>query len=133
MKKFDQLLSSLNILIVDDDSDLRESLSELLANFGCNVISAHDGQSAINQFVKHNPDFTLIDIRMPEMNGIEAVKKICYERNPDGKIIFMSGNLDRQAIATENFDCVVDFLTKPFTTEELLKIFKKFLFVKVQF
>lgn len=121
------------VLIVDDDTDLRESIAELLSNYGCKVFEAQDGVEAIEQFKKTSPDFTLMDICMPKMDGISAVEKICTERNPNAKIVFMSGINEQQKIASYNFKCVVEYMNKPIRSSELLDLFNRYAVLKINF
>ena len=64
------------ILVVDDNQDLLETFAMILKRRGYRVQTANDGLSAINKFKEQNFDVTLMDIVMPEMNGVDAFKKI---------------------------------------------------------
>lgn len=119
-----------NVLIVDDEPDLREILSGILINQGCNVTEASNGLEAYEK-IKKNPDyFNLIitDIQMPKMTGIELVKKITEtENNNSFKIALISGGVDFD-ISDKNEYVVkhtAGFVNKPFNIEELKTILEK--------
>ncbi|MBN1622537.1 MAG: response regulator [Endomicrobiales bacterium] len=65
-----------NILIVDDEPDILVVLGEFLSNEGFKVFTAKNGQQGIEKIKEHNIDLLLLDIAMPEMNGIETLKEI---------------------------------------------------------
>ena len=72
------------ILVVDDNEDLRLIVKFMLKGF--NVIEAKDGEKAVESFLKNKPDLVLMDIVMPEMDGIIATTKILKEE-PEAKIL----------------------------------------------
>lgn len=78
-----------SILVVDDNEDLLETFSMILKRRGFNVDTAENGVSAVDKFKSGHFDVTLMDIVMPEMNGVEALKKI-REINPDARVILMT-------------------------------------------
>lgn len=105
------------ILVVDDDPVNRKILSSLLIKHGYAVFLAENGRQAIDAFHSAKPDFILMDIIMPEMNGYEAAKVIkqqCEEKNKFVPIIFLTAVTEEAALHR----CVEsggdDFLTKPF-------------------
>ena len=78
-----------NILIVDDESSFRKTLSQILERKGYATSTADNGQSAIELFKKRPFDVVLMDVRMPVMSGVEAYKKI-KQICPSTTIIFMA-------------------------------------------
>ena len=82
---------SIRILAVDDHRLFREGLAMVLASQQdmSLVAEASNGREAIQQFRRHRPDITLMDLQMPEMNGLEALAAICAEF-PDAKIIVLT-------------------------------------------
>jgi len=64
------------ILIVDDESDIREILGDLLADEGYRVHCAADGQEALDYLALHDPDLIISDIRMPRVHGLELVQRL---------------------------------------------------------
>lgn len=85
------------ILLVDDETDFREVMSFWLESKGYTVVKADNGDSAIKMFKEHHPDIIFMDINMPVMDGIEAVKKI---RAVDKQVpvIIISAYLDDKRI-----------------------------------
>lgn len=80
-----------NVLIVDDDSLMRESLAALLMESGHQVRSAEEGFSALVEVQTHAPDILLSDLCMPGMSGAELIQEIRH-RFPSVKVIAMSGS-----------------------------------------
>ena len=101
-----------NILVVDDDPEVREILAETLAEFGYGVRQAGSGEEALSMLVTH-PGIGLVitDVRMPGMSGLELVE-LARARQPTLKVIVISGYFLPQPIA-------VRFLKKPFHMHEL--------------
>jgi len=66
----------MNILIIDDDADLREILTTKLQKLGFNVVQASDGPSGIKSAEEMSPDMILLDVRMPGMSGVEVLSKM---------------------------------------------------------
>jgi DNA-binding NarL/FixJ family response regulator len=83
--------SPIRVLSVDDHSLLREGVAALLANQSDVhlVAEASNGREAIDQFRRHRPDVTLMDLQMPEMDGVDAMQAICQEF-PGARIIVLT-------------------------------------------
>jgi DNA-binding response OmpR family regulator len=64
------------ILLVDDDMTLHEMYAERLRAEGYNIVSAYDGEEALEKSMKEKPDIILLDIMMPKINGIDVMKKL---------------------------------------------------------
>jgi DNA-binding NarL/FixJ family response regulator len=82
---------AIRILTVDDHPVLREGIAAVLANEQDMVVvaEASNGREAVEQFRSHHPDVTLMDVQMPEVNGIDAIVKI-REEFPDARIIVLT-------------------------------------------
>ena len=78
------------IMVVDDDTDLRSTLQEILMDEGLDVISAEDGFQAVQMASQCQIALFLMDIRMPGMDGVEAFLKI-KEILPDCTVVMMTG------------------------------------------
>jgi CheY-like chemotaxis protein len=74
---------SQKILVVDDEQDLRDALSEALIDAGYEVVKATNGQECVELALVHKPDLILLDIMMPHMDGHQALKEI--RKDPWGK------------------------------------------------
>jgi DNA-binding NtrC family response regulator len=100
---------SAQVLVVDDDEEMRETLEEFLALNGYETRSAADGASAVRAVVERAPDVVLLDIGMPGLSGIEALPTLRAVA-PDLKIIVVSGESDldlaKRALAFGAFDYV---------------------------
>jgi two-component system, NtrC family, response regulator HydG len=83
-------MSRANVMIVDDDRDLAESLAELLEMSGCSVTTAANGKEAVLGHGKQDFDVTFMDVRMPIMNGIDSFLAIRALR-PQARVVMMTG------------------------------------------
>ena len=108
-----------SLLIVDDEPKMVKYLSRRLINRGYKVHTAFSGQEALAA-IENNP-FTviLLDIMMPEMNGIEALKKI-MEIAPTAAVILLTGHLSEQIAAEGKKLGAFDLVMKPFDFSELI-------------
>jgi DNA-binding response OmpR family regulator len=92
-------MSTVTVLIVDDDESLRELYADAFELAGINVMKADNGATGVTLALKHHPDAILMDIMMPVMNGHEAVAKI---REDDGGkkaiIIFLTNMTDAENV-----------------------------------
>jgi len=123
----------LRALVVDDVADNREVLSRLLETAGIETVQASDGADALNQLEREAIDVVFMDVRMPVMDGIAALKAI-RERWPQRKLTFIaitaSGLLRQAAYYREaGFD---DFLGKPFRFEKVCERLEKHLAVEFE-
>lgn len=109
-----------NILIVDDSSIMRRNLRSMLTQAGHTVVAeASNGSQAYLQYAAHKPDLVTMDITMPIMNGIEAVKKIIADF-PDASIIMISA-LDQKMMVFEALECgAKHYILKPITVSKIL-------------
>ncbi len=113
------------ILIVDDASFIREILKRLIEDSGMKVVAeAENGQLAVEAYNTHSPDIVLMDMSMPEKNGLEATKEILAQ-NPQAKIIGIS-TMDRDIMMpkAKKAGCV-DYITKPFQGPEVIEVLQK--------
>ena len=85
------------ILLVDDYKFIRDSFSERLKNYKYEVVSAKDGEEAIEKITADDFDVVITDIRMPKVNGIEVLK-FTKKNKPKTKVIMMSAYLDQEVI-----------------------------------
>ncbi|WP_064093588.1 response regulator [Rossellomorea aquimaris] len=102
------------ILVVDDAKFMRMTLGNMLTSSGHEVIGeAENGRVAIEKYRELQPDLVTMDITMPEVNGLEAVKSILVE-HPHAKIIMCSA-MGQQKVVVEAIEAgAKDFIVKPF-------------------
>lgn len=110
------------LMIVDDASFMRVSIKKMVEEYDYEVVAeAADGLQAIEMYKKYKPDITTMDITMPNMTGIEALKNI-KQLNPNAKIIMVSAmgqeNLIREAVVSG----ASSFLVKPFRRDKLIEV-----------
>ena len=107
-----------NILVVEDDSPVRNLIATTLKANDYKFITAVNGADAIMVTISHNPDIILLDLGLPDMDGVEVIKKIRSWSNVP--IIVISAR-DEISDKIEALDAGADdYLTKPFSVEELL-------------
>ena len=103
----------INILIVEDEKEIREGVSEYLAEDGYSVISAEDGMQAIELFKNNKIDLVILDIMLPKANGFVVLNKIRQESNvPVIMLTAMSDDYTQIMSFDEEAD---DYITKPFS------------------
>ena len=102
------------ILIVDDAAFMRMMIKDILVKNGYDVVGeGADGHQAIELYKETNPDLVTMDITMPEMDGITALKVI-RKINPNAKVIMCSA-MGQQKIVRESIEAgAKDFIVKPF-------------------
>ena len=121
------------ILIVDDNSNNLKVLAGVLKIAGYDFRMAKSGQQALNILEKTTPDLILLDIQMPEMDGFETCLKIKENGNMAKiPIIFLTANTDAESVNRAFKSGGVDFVTKPFNTDELLARIKTHITLKTQ-
>lgn len=114
-----------SILIVDDAAFMRMMIKDILVKNGYTVVGeAENGIKAIEKYRELIPDLVIMDITMPEMDGIQAVKQI-KSINQDSKIIMCSA-MGQQAMVIESIQAGArDFIVKPFQAERVIEAVKK--------
>jgi two-component system chemotaxis response regulator CheY len=115
----------LRVLIVDDAIFMRKMISDILVENGMEIAGEADtGAKAIEKFAELRPDLVTMDIIMPEMNGIDAVRKI-MESDSQAKIVMCSA-LGQQALVQEAIAAgAKDFLIKPFNAARVVEVIAK--------
>ncbi len=113
------------ILIVDDAAFMRMMIKDILTKNGYEIAAeAENGLKAVEKYQETNPDLVLMDITMPEMDGIQALKKI-KEVDAGAKVIMCSA-MGQQAMVIEAIQSgAKDFIVKPFQADRVLEAVKK--------
>jgi len=89
-----------NILLVDDEESIRDLYSKLLTVDGFQVNTASSGEEALTKVLKDKPDIILLDISLPEMNGIEVLAKIKSDNATDNiPVVMFTGSSEMQTIS----------------------------------
>ena len=114
-----------NILICDDAAFMRMMIKDILTKNGYNVAGeAENGMKAVEKFKEVNPDLVLMDITMPEMDGIQALKEI--KKLDGGAKVIMCSAMGQQAMVIESIQAgAKDFIVKPFQAERVIEAVKK--------
>uniref|UniRef100_UPI0040571006 response regulator n=1 Tax=Acetatifactor sp. TaxID=1872090 RepID=UPI0040571006 len=114
-----------NILVVDDAAFMRMMLKDVLTKNGYNVVGeAENGAVAIQKYRELKPDLVTMDITMPEIDGLQALKAIRQE-TPDAVVIMCSA-MGQQAMVIEAIQAgAKDFIVKPFQPDRVLEAVKK--------
>ncbi len=114
-----------NILICDDAAFMRMMIKDILTKNGYNVAGeAENGLKAVEKFKEVNPDLVLMDITMPEMDGIQALKEI--KKADPGALVIMCSAMGQQAMVIESIQAgAKDFIVKPFQAERVIEAVKK--------
>jgi two-component system chemotaxis response regulator CheY len=113
------------ILVTDDAAFMRMQLRDILTKLGHEVIGeAVNGKAAIEQYQNLQPEIVTMDITMPEMNGIDAVKEIKKMHN--GAKIIMCSAMGQQAMVIDAIKAgAMDFVVKPFNPERIKEALEK--------
>ncbi len=110
------------ILLVDDSNVMRRILADLCEDYGYEVVGqAIDGLQAISLYQSHQPLIVLMDINMPNLDGLEATRKI-IEINPDAKIIIISANNERDIVLDAVKAGACGYIIKPVNPMKLIKL-----------
>ena len=113
------------ILIVDDAAFMRMMIKDILTKNGYEVAAeAENGKIAVDKYKETSPDLTLMDITMPEMDGIQALKAI---KAVDGAAnVIMCSAMGQQAMVIESIQSGArDFIVKPFQPDRVIEAVKK--------
>jgi DNA-binding response OmpR family regulator len=115
------------ILLVDDDSEIIESMRTVLENKGYRVLVARDGNAGLTIAERENPDLIVLDMMMPKKSGFLVLEKL--KGRPGGLIptIMITGNEGSRHRAYAEMLGVRDYIRKPFAMEKLVKSVEKVL------
>ncbi len=114
------------ILVVDDDTALAEMCKELLKSYGYDAEAAYSGKDALTKAKNSDYSIVISDLNMPEMNGLELLKKIKLLDNRIDVVIMSGYGTDMNAIKAKKLGAT-DFIAKPFERDELALIVNKIL------
>jgi len=112
-------LAEKTILIVDDEDDVRESVREVLSDEGYRVVDTGDGTRVLRMIDEEKPGLVLLDIWMPQTDGIGLLKEI-KNKEPDINVVMISGHGNIHTAVTATKAGAFDFLEKPLSLDGLL-------------
>lgn len=124
----------IKVLVVEDQKDSRILLVSVLTNAGFKIKECTNGKEAVEVFKKWKPDFIWMDRRMPIMDGVEATK--CIRALPNGKdviIVSVTASVfkeEKDEVLNAGMD---DFLSKPYTSQEIFGCMKKYLHIEYDY
>jgi twitching motility two-component system response regulator PilG len=125
-KVMDDEFQGLKVMVIDDSKTIRRTAETLLKKVGCEVITATDGFEALAKIADNKPDIIFVDIMMPRLDGYQTTALIknnkVFNKTPVIMLSSKDGLFDRargRIVGSE------EYLTKPFTKEELLGAIKK--------
>lgn len=108
----------MRILIAEDESITRMGLSRILEDAGHHVVTAPDGRTAVTLARKTGPDLVILDIKMPQLDGLEAAQRI-YQDQPT-PIVLLTAYGDRELVEQAKSLPIMAYLVKPIKEKELL-------------
>lgn len=111
-----------NVLVVDDSSIMRRNLSAILSNAGHNIVAeANNGELGVREYKRRKPDLVTMDITMPVLDGISAVKQI-IEFDPEAQVIMISSLDQKSMVLTALQYGARHYVIKPFSQEKVLQV-----------
>ncbi len=112
------------ILVVDDEHSVRWAFEKALQKAGYEVMLAENGLKGLKLYESFKPDIIFVDIRMPEMDGLQVLKKI-REHDPEAQVVVMTAYTDMETTVTAMKLGAYDFLSKPFNIDECLLLISR--------
>lgn len=107
-----------SVLVIDDDPLIRKTLSSYLSKKGFEAVVAEDGEEGIQKYEEHIPDLVILDIRLPDVDGLEVLGRI-REKNPNASIIIMTAYDDMKTTIEAIKSGAFEYLVKPLDYVEL--------------
>jgi len=115
---------SRTVLVVDDAAFMRMMIRDILTGEGYVVREAVDGLDAVKKYTEQRSDLVTLDITMPEMNGLDALRAI-REVDPHARVLMVSSMGQQQMILEALESGAMDFIVKPFQPTKVLETVKK--------
>ena len=123
----DNQLTGLRVMVIDDSKTIRRTAETLLKKEGCEVVTATDGFEALSKIADHQPQIVFVDIMMPRLDGYQTCALIknnqMFKQTPVIMLSSKDGLFDKargRIVGSEQY------LTKPFTRDELLSAIRKY-------
>ncbi len=115
------ILKTSTLLLAEDEDVVQKSFQKVLSLYVDRVISAKDGEEALNLYNQYHPDIIITDIKMPKLNGIEFIKKI-RETNQDIPIVVTSAYTDQEYLLESIKLFLVEYVVKPIKESDLNRV-----------
>ena len=113
-----------SILVVDDEADIRMTLSMLLMAAGYEVHGVEDGEAALDTLSSHSYDLVLLDLMLPWVGGLEVLQRL-PERARDTPVVVISAMGQEEAMQESLSLGAVSFVAKPFTNDTMVQVVKQ--------
>lgn len=119
-------LKKMELMLVDDDEWIRDSMRIFFENEGCNLITVETAEEALKIINKQHFDIIIADFRLPGINGIKLFEHV---RNSNRGLIkiLITAYMDKKVISDSKNAGIDDLIEKPFTSETIEKVLSKFL------
>ncbi len=114
-------MNSKRILVVDDEVEICRVLSEYLKELHFDVQEAQDGEQAVAMVDEYDPDLVFLDIKMPQVSGLEALRRI-RKQHPRLKVVMITGVDDKKLAREALLLGASDFIPKPFSFSYLQRV-----------
>ena len=106
------------VLVVDDETEVVDFICNFLKRFKISTEKSNDGKETLETFERVRPDWVLLDIKMPDMDGFEVLKKL-KEKDPQVKVMMITGSEDKDSQGKAKQLGAADYIIKPLDLEEL--------------
>ena len=122
-------LAGKKVLLVDDDRDILSAMQIALAPLGPDILTAPDGNLAVQMVAEHNPDLVVLDLMLPKRSGLLVLEKLKRDRAPAGgpRVIMITGNQGTRHRSYAESLGVDRYFNKPFRMERLVDSVKELL------
>ena len=122
-------LEGKSVLLVDDDPEIVLAMKTVFEELGASVLTAGDGDAAVQMATEHQPDLLVLDAMLPKRSGFLVLERLKGKRNGDKtiRVIMITGNQGKRHQAWAESLGVDDYITKPFRMERLLQSAEKIL------
>jgi CheY-like chemotaxis protein len=117
---------SVRILVVDDEDLIREMLTRFLSLCGYEVLTAGDGETAVQEVLRHRPDAVVTDMHMPGMNGVHVLRRLRNDQY-EGKVVLLSATQNEQRMQEARELKVDRILSKPVELKHLAGVLRDLL------
>jgi CheY-like chemotaxis protein len=109
------------VLVVDDDPGMVATLCDVLELHGWETIRGFDGEAAVRLALEHDVDVLLMDVRMPRMSGVDALRTI-RQRRPDARTVLMTAYASQDVLTEAQRQGVLRIMRKPLDLPELVSV-----------